>query len=162
MTFEPPSKKELLQTTGLAAGAAAVALLLFVLPAEYGIDPLGFGGALGLTDEGSERADVSAVNVQDVPPSNETHQVVLPASGAWREVKWNMEAGMTVVFSWTSDFPVQFDLHSDELGSFDGGTAASWHGSFTAPEDGYYGWAFRTPSADATTLALTVTGHWTA
>lgn len=67
---------------------------------------------------------------------------------------------MTVVFSWTADHDVQYDLHHDELGSFDGGVAAAWHGSFTAPEDGRYGWAFRSPSADATTVTLTLHGHW--
>ena len=33
---DPPSKKQLLETTGIAVGIAAVALVLFVLPAEFG------------------------------------------------------------------------------------------------------------------------------
>lgn len=160
MTQEPPSKQELLRLTGAAAAFAFAALIFFVLPAEYGVDPTGFGGAIGLMDDGPAQADVSAVNIQDVAPRNETHVFELPASGAWREMKWELEAGMTVVYSWTSDFAVQYDLHHDTLGSYAAGEADAWHGSFTAPEDGNYGWAFRSPTADATTLTLTITGHW--
>ena len=68
---EPPSEKQLIQTTAIAAGIAAVALVLFVLPAEFGVDPIGFGAALGLLDDGPAEADVAAVNTQDEPPQNE-------------------------------------------------------------------------------------------
>lgn len=158
---DAPSKDELKRLTLAAALLAVGALVFFVLPAEYGIDPTGFGGAIGLGQD-DPTTDVAAVNIQDEPPRNETVLVELPSSGAWREVKWDLEAGMTVIWSWESDFPVQFDLHSDVAGSFDAGEGASWHGSFTAPEDGSYGWAFRTPTADGTNLNLRITGHWDA
>ena len=45
-----PSVKKLLTATAIALGAAIVILIAFVLPAEYGIDPLGTGRALRLTD----------------------------------------------------------------------------------------------------------------
>ena len=41
---------KLLTATAIAIGAAAVILITIVLPAEYGIDPLGTGRALHLTD----------------------------------------------------------------------------------------------------------------
>jgi hypothetical protein len=44
-----PSRKKLLLGTGGAIAIAAVGLVVFVLPAEYGIDPTGAGAALGLT-----------------------------------------------------------------------------------------------------------------
>ena len=47
---EPPSKKALLAATGAAIVVAAIVLFVAVLPAEYGIDPLGTGKALQLTD----------------------------------------------------------------------------------------------------------------
>jgi hypothetical protein len=47
---EIPSLKRLLTATGIALLAAAAILIAFVLPAEYGIDPLGTGRALHLTD----------------------------------------------------------------------------------------------------------------
>ncbi|MFA9216148.1 MAG: hypothetical protein ACEQSK_03485 [Sphingomonadaceae bacterium] len=42
-------KKELLRGMLVAAGVAGVLLVTTVMPAEYGIDPLGVGKALGLT-----------------------------------------------------------------------------------------------------------------
>jgi hypothetical protein len=45
-----PSLKKLLAATGIALLVAAAILIAVVLPAEYGIDPLGTGRALRLTD----------------------------------------------------------------------------------------------------------------
>ncbi|PHQ61393.1 MAG: hypothetical protein COC10_12180, partial [Sphingobium sp.] len=44
-----PSPATLAKATSGAALAAAAIVTLFVLPAEYGIDPTGVGTALGLT-----------------------------------------------------------------------------------------------------------------
>jgi hypothetical protein len=43
-----PSTRQLLKATALAAAAASVLLVTFVLPAEYGIDPTGIGAKIGL------------------------------------------------------------------------------------------------------------------
>src|SRR5262245_21092914 len=48
-TPAPPSKQKLARATLVALLVAAVILFTAVLPAEYGIDPLGTGAALGLT-----------------------------------------------------------------------------------------------------------------
>src|SRR6185503_18083296 len=45
----PSPKSRILIATALAAIVAAIILVVAVLPAEYGIDPLGTGKALGLT-----------------------------------------------------------------------------------------------------------------
>jgi hypothetical protein len=45
-----PSLRKLLTATALALVVAVAILIAFVLPAEYGIDPLGTGRALHLTD----------------------------------------------------------------------------------------------------------------
>jgi hypothetical protein len=46
----PPSAKKLAFATGAALAVAALVLVTAVLPAEFGIDPLGTGKALGLLD----------------------------------------------------------------------------------------------------------------
>jgi hypothetical protein len=46
---QPPSSKTLALSCAVAVAGAAVALLAFVLPAEYGVDPTGIGRAFGLT-----------------------------------------------------------------------------------------------------------------
>jgi len=48
-TAAPPSRKKLLIGVTGAVVVAAVALVVFILPAEYGIDPTGAGKALGVT-----------------------------------------------------------------------------------------------------------------
>jgi hypothetical protein len=47
---QAPSVRSLVIATVIALVAAGVILIAFVLPAEYGIDPLGTGRALGLTN----------------------------------------------------------------------------------------------------------------
>jgi hypothetical protein len=50
VTVEPPSTKAIAKATAIAFCVAALLLVTAVLPAEYGIDPLGTGKALHLTD----------------------------------------------------------------------------------------------------------------
>ena len=50
VTIHPPSRKRIAKATGVALVVAGALLVTTVLPAEYGIDPLGTGKALHLTD----------------------------------------------------------------------------------------------------------------
>ena len=116
----------------LAAGAAALILVLFVLPAEYGIDVTGVGNALGLnqlaaaptktiavTDNIGGNDQLREVAIPDAgeptplpnpavfqneatPPETRVMQVVIPPEGE-TEVKVKMQAGKVVVFSWQTD-----------------------------------------------------------
>lgn len=49
---ELPTTGQLLRSTALAAGVAGALLVVFVMPAEYGIDPTRVGTLLGLTEMG--------------------------------------------------------------------------------------------------------------
>src|SRR5262245_27658483 len=49
-TYTLPSKQKIAAATVVALLIAGVLLVTVVLPAEYGIDPLGTGAALRLTD----------------------------------------------------------------------------------------------------------------
>jgi hypothetical protein len=53
-----PSRKKLLVGSAAALAVAAVALVVFVLPAEYGIDPTGAGAALGLNKLSGEEENI--------------------------------------------------------------------------------------------------------
>ena len=46
--YEAPSKQQIVKATAIALGVALIIFLTAVLPAEYGIDPLHTGRALGL------------------------------------------------------------------------------------------------------------------
>lgn len=63
-------KKELLRGILIAAGVAGLLLVTTVMPAEYGIDPLGVGKALGLTQLHSPAQDAgaAAMGAQAIPP----------------------------------------------------------------------------------------------
>ncbi|MBU2359121.1 MAG: transmembrane anchor protein [Alphaproteobacteria bacterium] len=54
-----PSSAQLLKSTGLAAVAAAAILVTIVLPSEYGIDPTGIGGVLGLSEMGDIKTQLA-------------------------------------------------------------------------------------------------------
>jgi hypothetical protein len=70
---QPPAPKRLLITTAIAIAGAVLALIIVVLPAEYGIDPTGAGGALGLT---AMAEPTRAIEITDVIGGNETYREV--------------------------------------------------------------------------------------
>jgi len=72
----PPGKSIALGTIG-ALVVAAVVLVVAVLPAEYGIDPIGAGRMLGLD---AMRAPTRTIEVKDVLGGNESvREVEIPA-----------------------------------------------------------------------------------
>lgn len=67
MTDQPtipdlPTAAQLRKSTAIAAAVAAVILVVAVLPAEYGIDPTGIGGLLGLKRMGEIKERLAAEN----------------------------------------------------------------------------------------------------
>lgn len=54
-----PTARRLWRSTAIAAGAAALILVTVVWPSEYGIDPTGIGGVLGLTEMGEIKAQLA-------------------------------------------------------------------------------------------------------
>lgn len=56
----PATPGGLIRSTLIAAGASGAVLVLFWLPAEYGIDPTGVGGLTGLTEMGEIKQQLAA------------------------------------------------------------------------------------------------------
>lgn len=56
----PATPGGLIRSTLIAAGAAGAIVVLFWLPAEYGIDPTGVGGLTGLTEMGEIKEQLAA------------------------------------------------------------------------------------------------------
>ncbi|MET0291287.1 MAG: hypothetical protein ABW136_02915 [Steroidobacteraceae bacterium] len=76
---QPPTGRRLAIAIGSALVAAVLILVLFVLPAEYGIDPTGVGRATGLT---AINGPVRTLQVKDVVGGNEKYrEIVLPDPG---------------------------------------------------------------------------------
>ncbi len=75
---ELPTSAQLIKSTILAAGAAALILVTVVLPSEYGIDPTGIGKALGL-------AEMGEIKVQLAQEAEADRLLELQNSGASQE-----------------------------------------------------------------------------
>ena len=177
-TPEPPSLSRLLRATALAFAVAAVLLILIVLPAEYGVDPTGIGGRLGLTRlaaaEGHEppapvpEGHLAAAIERQAPFRSDEVSLTL-ASGDGAEIKATMRQGDRFVYSWSTDGgAVDFDMHGepavrkgDEYSSYskkEGETAS--HGSFEAPFDGTHGWFWQNLNAEPVTITLKTSGYY--
>ena len=75
----PATPGGLIRSTLLAAGAAGAILVLFWLPAEYGIDPTGVGGLTGLTEMGEIKQQLAAEAEADALAAD-AEPVAAPAS----------------------------------------------------------------------------------
>lgn len=140
-----PSAKSLWTATAAAAVVAAVITTLFILPAEYGLDPTGVGKLTGLTAiaeavdpdaqmqevqpqqaqaqqspasaEGNllAGANLSTVTKQDSALKSKTMELTL-APGKGAELKAKMQKGQSIVFSWNSNnAPLLVDMHGEEV-----------------------------------------------
>ena len=176
-----PSRRKLAITTALAVAGATVILLTLVLPAEYAIDPLHTGRALGLTRiaapppraaEPAAPGGPGFVPVQDGPvgvyPSPYQTDAVRFVLGPYDfvEYKYHLEKGATMVFSWTSSAPVVHDFHGDPAAtpdspvSFEKRDRREASGAFAAPFTGIHGWYWENPSAESVTITLTSAGFY--
>jgi hypothetical protein len=132
--------KKLALATFFAVVVAAVILVVAVLPAEYGIDPLGAGKLLGLTQLAEEGGDAAPQDLKALaeakpttigdrklatPPvltdwnrdSTSTYKVdarkfELPAKGQI-EFKYQMRKGTNLVYSWVSTGKVKYEFHGE-------------------------------------------------
>ena len=161
----PPSVRKILLATAGAAIAAAAILITSVLPAEYGIDPLGTGRLLGLTDLAAG-ATSGAIKRQDVAYKTNTASFDLNPYELV-EFKYRLEQGATMVYSWTATGPVIYDFHSEPDGapegyaeSFDKAQSPAAHGSYTAPFSGIHGWFWENPGTKPVTITLTTAGFY--
>nr|WP_200991902.1 hypothetical protein [Rhizobium rhizogenes]QCL10592.1 putative transmembrane anchor protein [Rhizobium rhizogenes] len=66
---ELPTAAKLKRSTLIAALCAGVLLTTVVLPSEYGIDPMGFGGMVGLTEMGRIKMQLASEAAKDTRAS---------------------------------------------------------------------------------------------
>lgn len=172
------SPRRILQASAIAAAIALVVLLVAVLPAEYGIDPLGTGKALGLTalastgeEEPAASSALEAVRAgvntaQQGTLAEDTFTVELrPFEGV--EYKYRVEQGGSMVYSWTASGDVGFDFHGEPDGapanfseSYGKGEARAARGVFIAPTPGVHGWFWENTGSGRVTITLTTSGFY--
>lgn len=151
-------------TTLLSLGVALVVLVTFVLPAEYGLDPTGIGGVLGI--DGMSGYSVSALTEEEAGYQSDAVEFPL-APFESIEYKYLLNAGQAMVYSWSADDEVVFDLHSEEQGtdpddavSFSVGRAASANGTYVAPYGGVHGWFWENRGSGDVVVRLRTSGYY--
>lgn len=176
-TAPAASRKKLLIGTAAASAVAAVALVVFILPAEFGIDPTGAGRALGLTElaepgtneeqiRGAKRTGVLTLSEQPLQREewDDEWQVTLaPYEGI--ELKYTLDEGGAIDFEWSAPAVVEYDLHSHP---FEGGTeltesyavdeGRSMQGRYVAAFSGLHGWYWQNRNLDDVTVTLRAAG----
>jgi len=175
------------QRIALAGGAAllvaGLVLVMFVLPAEFAVDPLGTGARFGLLPLGVVGQQVEALEAgaaagtagqgsaiivgQERPFQSETVEFkVAPHQGI--EYKYRLDKGEALLYSWTATAPVNYELHAEPDGA-PAGYAQSYEkkpltgqasGTLTAPFPGIHGWYWENPGAEEVTVTLKSAGFY--
>jgi hypothetical protein len=161
-----PSRKTLLLQVLGSLLAAAVIVFLFVLPAEYQIDPTHFGRLTGLIRMGqSNSLATSAAHSYDKPFRTDT-QVLTLGAGENFEYKVRMKAGDVLVYSWESEGPYEYDFHGESdkdpehAISYKAGTGQEMNGSLIAPYTGIHGWYWNNHSGKLNGIRLKMAGSY--
>jgi len=176
---------EIRQRIALAAGAALLAagliLVMFVLPAEFAVDPLGTGARFGLLPLGLTGQQVEALETaaaaggagqaallvaQERPFQTETVDFkVAPHEGI--EYKYRLDKGEALLYSWTATAPVNYEFHAEPDGapagyaqSYEKSSGTSQTGTLTAPFPGIHGWYWENPGDQEVTVTLKSAGYY--
>lgn len=185
---EVPSARALALATVISALIAAVLLTTVILPAEYGVDPLGAGQAMGLyrppAGEGLDAALAAAAGGSMEMPAagatltrspvpfrtDEMSLTLKPGEGG--EIKAVMAKGQHFVYTWTADGgTVDVDMHGEAFDARgeDAALATSYwkdefqagdQGVFTAPVAGQHGWFWQNLNDEAVTVTVRTSGFY--
>ncbi|OAI00583.1 hypothetical protein [Methylomonas methanica] len=180
----PPiqSVKSLTLASLCATLLAGVVLVTAVLPAEYGIDPTGFGEMTGLISLSSSNntastgtanacaeqpVAVSAAQAASNLQWQDTVKIVVPA-GEGLEYKFHLAKGAALEYSWSTDgAALYFDFHGEPQGdktgyfkSYKETTDSQSSGSLSAPFEGSHGWYWENKSGAPVTVVLNTKGAY--
>lgn len=173
-----PPRRDLFVTAGVALVIGTAVAVLFVLPAETGIDPTGVGKATGLSaiaNPDASRLLERGLKRKGVFTPSETP---LPAeTGArdhWEfelhpyesiELKYVIDKDGPINFHWSASAPLSYDMHAHP---FDGGeeltesysVAKSDHlgGHYVAAFSVIHGWHWQNRGLEPVKIKLTASG----
>jgi hypothetical protein len=178
--LETPSKGAIVKATVIALAVALLVLFTAVLPAEYGIDPLKTGAALGLIGLSKASDTATAGRATPVQTGIYTSQpkiykvdsedlALAPGEGV--EIKYHMQKGAAMVYGWRATGKVQFEFHGepdqkprpDDFESYELDDKAGQdhsYGSFTAPTTGIHGWFWENKGDKDVQIHLTTAGFY--
>jgi len=175
------AKQRLAVAAGAALLGAGLILVMFVLPAEYGVDPLGTGTWFGLTELGATGKQIEALEAsktdaaaqattlvgQETAFKSETVDFAI-APGQGMEYKYRLDKGEALLYSWKATGPVNVEFHAEPDGAprgyaqtyekADRQTTAS--GTLTAPFPGIHGWYWENTTDQPITVTLSSAGYY--
>ena len=177
------AKQRIGVAAGLALLVAGLGLVMIVLPAEFGVDPLGTGARLGLlplglvgqqvealdTAAASRDATHNAVVAAEERPLREETVAFTIAPRDFVEYKYRLDKGQALLYSWSATSPVNYELHAEPDGaprgyaeSFEKRTATrEASGTLTAPFSGIHGWYWENTGDQPVTVTLKSAGFYT-
>lgn len=181
VSYSRPSKRNILIGSGAALVAGAVLIVTAVLPAEFGIDPTGFGQATGLTEIAKPVGNpylAKGLLRQGVFTTSDTAPTPEPgATDHWEfelgpfegiELKYVVAQGQPMTFYWSATGPLDYDMHAHP---FEGGTeltesysiesADHLGGRYVAPFTGIHGWYWQNRTLERVRLTLDASGKMT-
>ena len=164
------SSKTLIKASITASLVAIIAFVLFILPAEYNIDPTGLGKQLGVTkiaQTSAQKPLKTSDSLQVGSDEFQTIEVTIPANRGV-EYKFEMQQYEKMTYEWMTDGDsLYFDLHGEPAGDTTGyfesyaiANLSEMKGSFTAPFGGSHGWYWKNNSDNPVAIQLLVKGQY--
>ena len=106
------SRSKILLATGGALVTAAALLFGAILPAEYGVDPLGTGRLFGLLALGQVQPIAAEQGEYRV---DRTELSLYPAE--WVEYFYRLDEGSNMLYTWEASGPVSYNFHASPDGA---------------------------------------------
>ena len=175
------ARERIALAAGTAVLGAGLILVIAVLPAEYGVDPLGVGRRLGLTamNDVARQVDTLAADragavagAAVIVPQNSAYQQETAAwelePGEFFEYKYRLDEGEALLYSWEATQRVNYELHAEPDGA-PRGYAESYEkkdlvdgaaGTLTAPFSGIHGWYWENKGTGKVTITLSAAGFY--
>lgn len=159
------ASSSLIKATLLSVVVAVITLVLFILPAEYNIDPTGVGQKLGLTVFNEEGDATTAKAASD---GEQDFVILTVPAGKGIEYKLDMNKFQKATYEWSTDGgQLYVDLHGEPKGdttgyfeSFTIATVNEMKGSFTVPFDGSHGWYWMNNTDKDINIQLIFSGEY--
>lgn len=138
------------------------AFIVLMALGAYGIDPLGIAGrpANAAPSAGALTAQATGYKVDGIELYLTPMQRV--------EYKYQLAEGATMVFTWSSDMPVYYDMHNVPEGRpitdsqrVVEGTGTQQHGVYIAPYAGIHGWFWENRGTTDVLVTIKAAGFFT-
>lgn len=165
------SLSSLIKALAFASILAIVILITAVLPAEYGIDPLGLGKKMGLTALAAPAEETNKAIMADCEGAGSIREdvvkLLVPAHSGL-EYKFYLEKNAALTYSWKTDAgQMYFDFHGEPKGdttgyfkSYKEETSSQDEGSKNMPFAGSHGWYWKNESNSSITVYLETKGEY--